>query len=290
MKLCAACHQDLPKDKFSKKQWKLNQRRCKVCVGDNREVQPLPLSPPPNNNNGPANDNESNDGGIDNLLESMSINNHREMIPVSDEDIFKQPPLDEDCPICFIRMPSLWTGYKYMSCCGKITCSGCVYAEKRSNGGKLGLCPFCRTPSSTTDKEIVTRNKKRAGMKDPMAIYSLGCKYDRGSYGCPQDYAKALELWHRAAELGLISAYYNIGNSYLHGTGVQSDMKKAKHYWELAAVLGHVGARHNLGVSEKHKGNMDRAIETLYNFRRVRTQWFSGGNQRVVHERTCNKR
>jgi len=26
MKTCAACHEDLPKDKFSKKQWKLNQR------------------------------------------------------------------------------------------------------------------------------------------------------------------------------------------------------------------------------------------------------------------------
>ena len=42
MKTCAACHEDLPKDKFSKKQWTMNQRRCKVCITDNREVQPLP--------------------------------------------------------------------------------------------------------------------------------------------------------------------------------------------------------------------------------------------------------
>ena len=41
MKTCTACHEDLPKDKFSKKQWKLNQRRCKVCIADNREVQKL---------------------------------------------------------------------------------------------------------------------------------------------------------------------------------------------------------------------------------------------------------
>ena len=44
-----------------------------------------------------------------------------------DEKLFKDPPL-EDCPICFLRMPSLYSGYRYMSCCGKMICSGCVYA------------------------------------------------------------------------------------------------------------------------------------------------------------------
>ena len=58
MKTCAACHEVLPKDKFSKKQWKLNQRRCKVCIADNREVQQLPTAN--NNKNEPAN----NDTGI----------------------------------------------------------------------------------------------------------------------------------------------------------------------------------------------------------------------------------
>ena len=27
------------------------------------------------------------------------------MVQISDEDLFKQPPPNEDCPLCFIRMP-----------------------------------------------------------------------------------------------------------------------------------------------------------------------------------------
>jgi len=102
MKLCAACHQDLPKDKYSKKQWKLgaqSQRRCTSCVRDNREV----VQPPP----AIIDDSGNNNTGIVRLLDSMSI--------VSDEELFKQPPQKEDCPICFLQMPSLETGYKYKS-------------------------------------------------------------------------------------------------------------------------------------------------------------------------------
>ena len=40
MKLCGACCNELPEDRFSKKQWKLKQyqRRCKVCVDSNRDI------------------------------------------------------------------------------------------------------------------------------------------------------------------------------------------------------------------------------------------------------------
>ena len=40
MKLCSACLDELPKEKFSKKQWQLKQqRRCKECIDANREVR-----------------------------------------------------------------------------------------------------------------------------------------------------------------------------------------------------------------------------------------------------------
>ena len=40
-----------------------------------------------------------------------------------DEKLFKQPPPAEDCPICFLRIPSLHpTGSTYYSCCGKVIC------------------------------------------------------------------------------------------------------------------------------------------------------------------------
>ena len=40
-----------------------------------------------------------------------------------DEALFKYPPKDKDCPICFMRMPTLETGRRYQTCCGKLICS-----------------------------------------------------------------------------------------------------------------------------------------------------------------------
>jgi TPR repeat protein len=39
--------------------------------------------------------------------------------------------------------------------------------------------------------------------------------------GFPQDHNKKMKLWFRAGELGNIEAYFNIGNSYLNGNGVE---------------------------------------------------------------------
>ena len=58
---------------------------------------------------------------------------------------------------------------------------------------------------------------------------------------------KALELWHRAVELGYAAAYYSIGYAYYNGKGVEKDNKRAIHYWELAAMGGDATSRHNLG-------------------------------------------
>ena len=52
-------------------------------------------------------------------------------------------------------------------------------------------------------------------------------------YGLPQNRTKALELWHKAGKFGHAAAYYNIGNAYFYGRGVERDDKKAQHYWEL---------------------------------------------------------
>ena len=48
---------------------------------------------------------------------------------------------------------------------------------------------------------------KRAEIEDVEAIYGRGCCCDEGRHGLPQDQTKALELWHRAAELGHAGAY-----------------------------------------------------------------------------------
>ena len=182
-----------------------------------------------------------------------------------DEKLFKQPPPPpaEDCPICFIRLPTRKSGSRYMSCCGKEICCGCVHAPLYDNqGNKVDnrKCPFCRRTPPASDEENVERLKLRIDAGDPDAIYAVGVFYREGVSGIIQDYTKALEHWHRAAELGDAQSYCMIGISYYYGHGVEVDKKKAKHYYELAAIGGDVTARHNLGINEGEAGNAERAL------------------------------
>jgi len=184
-----------------------------------------------------------------------------------DEKLFKQPPPKDDCPICFLRMPILNTGHRYQTCCGKVICSGCAHAPVYDDQGnkvdedKQNECAFCRVVAPKSIEEAVKRLNKRIEAKDPIAIYNQGYYYREGMNGFPQDYGKALELWHRAAELGEAEAYTSIGNAYYEGVGVEVDNKKAIHYYELAAMGGDVYSRHNLGLEEEDTGNMARALK-----------------------------
>ena len=177
-----------------------------------------------------------------------------------DKKLFKQPPPKDDCPICFLMLPSL--GSIYYNCCGKTICSGCMHAPVYDNqGNKVAgkKCPFCRAPHPTTE-ELQERYKKRVETKDAAAMYNLGVCYRDGLYRFPQDYTKALELWNQAGEFGYAEAYTNIGYAYSKGEGVKVDKKKATYYYELGAMGGNVNARHNLGLDEAKAGNIERAL------------------------------
>ena len=93
------------------------------------------------------------------------------------------------------------------------------------------------------------------------AYYILAGYYAGGEMGLPQDWLKANELYLKAGELGCAGAYFNLGNSYDNGRGVEIDEKKAEHYYELAAMNGSVHARHNLGCMEFQAGNHQRAYQ-----------------------------
>ena len=178
-----------------------------------------------------------------------------------DEALLREPPPQHgDCPICELRMPSMASGRKYMTCCGKILCSGCCHADVYDNLGNTiaeEKCPFCRTPDPTSEKEVIERLKKRMEVGDAYAFYMMGAFYKEGAYGLPQDSAKAVEFWRKAGKL----AYNNIGSAYGIGNGLGRDEKMAKHYYELAAIGGDAMARCNLGANEHNAGNHDRALK-----------------------------
>ena len=178
-----------------------------------------------------------------------------------DEALFKEPPPQYgDCPICFLRSPTMHTGSRYMSCCGKIICSGCCHADVYDNQGKIiadKKCPFCRTSAPTSNKEGIQRLKKRMEVGDAYAFGMMGGFHATGQNGFPQDSDKAMDFWQKAGKFG----YNNIGSVYYNGNGVERDEKMASHYYELAAMEGNVTARHNLGVSEGNAGNYDKALK-----------------------------
>ena len=178
---------------------------------------------------------------------------------VLDEDLFKEPPPRDECPICFLPRPIDDAESQYQACCGKIVCCGCICAAVKADS--RGLCPFCRDPMGISSEEYIEKMKERVAAGDAEAIYNLGGYYDRGRYGLRRNTAKALKLYLRAGELGYAAGYNKSGYVYYTGQGVERDAKKGQYFWELAAMGGNVYARHNLGCLEDEAGNTNRAIK-----------------------------
>ena len=178
-----------------------------------------------------------------------------------DNALFKNPPAKEDCPICFLPMP----GYllccislppatissvpiytvaneefanksmeEYYPCCGKSICSGCVYSFRMS--GNMGICPFCNYDrGGKTGEDVLEDIMKRVEANDPASIAILAKYYYHGILGVQQDQAKAMELYARAVELGLINAICLLADIYHKG----GDLKKARFHVEAAAMARH---------------------------------------------------
>ena len=209
----------------------------------------------------------------------------RRAAEIRDEALFKDPPLKEDCPICFLPMPvkliccislppATITSVQiydyaianeelanmameaYYPCCGKSICRGCVHSFIKS--GNMGKCPFCNSDLiGKTDEENIQELMKRVEANDAGAMHVLGnhCYHGRG--GLRQDSARAMGLYTRAAEFGSSNAHFQLGGIYDEG----GDLKKAKFHYEDAAMAGHEIARSNLGYMEAQSGNMERAVK-----------------------------
>eukprot|EP00985_Skeletonema_marinoi_P029790 scaffold29064_cov80-Skeletonema_marinoi.AAC.1 len=115
-----------------------------------------------------------------------------------DEILFKQPERTNvgDCPICFLPLSLDKQKSMMNSCCSKIICKGCVYADMMREKKADYSCPFCRKMIPDTEREQYKDVMKRAAAKDSFAMILLGVRcYSKGDFrGAFKHYKKAAEL------------------------------------------------------------------------------------------------
>ncbi len=78
-------------------------------------------------------------------------------------------------------------------------------------------------------------------------MFNRGLDYYNGQ-GVPQDYAKAMEWFRKAAAAGIGRAMNNIGMLYTNGQGVPQDYAKAMEWFRKGAAAGSGLAMNNIGV------------------------------------------
>jgi TPR repeat protein len=89
-----------------------------------------------------------------------------------------------------------------------------------------------RPEFSQRPEDIVVRLAELALSRAPYAMYALGACYENGA-GVSQDYAKALDLYRRAAE-EVQSAWICLGDMYADGKGVAKDAGTAIRWYMLS--------------------------------------------------------
>ncbi len=169
-----------------------------------------------------------------------------------------------DCPICCLPLSLDPEKSTLMTCCSKLLCNGCIYANamREIREGLKQRCVFCREPlinsAEEGDKNVMERVKKN----DPVAMRQWGKMHlerEEGIRHLEVDYGIAFEYLTKAAELGEADAHFSLSVMYLDGEGVEKDIEKAVYHAEEAAIAGHPGARYNLGYIEYKSGRFDRA-------------------------------
>ena len=178
-----------------------------------------------------------------------------------EEELFNDPPEAPECPICMLPLPFDDSQVHFNSCCGKVLCFGCVYAQMKEdarNGKRREdvSCAFCRTPTTTVERDELDRLTKGAERNNADFMEHLAWSYMNGDLGLKKDLAKAKEMLETAGKNGCTSAYGRLGHFFYEE---DNNKKKAKHYLELAAIGGCIVSRHNLAVLEEGSRNNIRA-------------------------------
>jgi TPR repeat protein len=88
---------------------------------------------------------------------------------------------------------------------------------------------------------------KAANQEFPLAMYELGLRYSKGSFGLQRDLAEAYRWMSKAAESGSIPAMVETADALFYGRGVAQNPRRAVEWAERAADSGSDVAKLNLG-------------------------------------------
>jgi tetratricopeptide (TPR) repeat protein len=184
----------------------------------------------------------------------------KRLAELHDDELFTQNDSSQlgECPLCCLPLSIDARKSSMMSCCCKVICNGCNYANQKREfeQGLEPRCAFCREPSPKSDEEHNKNVMERIKKNDPVAMTQMGKIHEKEG-----DFGKALEYWAKAAELGDADAHCGLGMLYYNGTGVEKDEKKFVYHFEQAAIGGHTSARGLLAAHEIENGRSERAVK-----------------------------
>ncbi len=184
----------------------------------------------------------------------------RRVDEIRDKELFTQPDSSHlgECPICCLPLSIYPSKSMLSTCCCKIICSGCNYAntKREYEQGLEQRCVYCREPAPKSQEESDKNIMERVKKNDPVAICQMGKKHKD-----KDDYGKAFKYFTKAAELGDMEARACLANLYDDGQGVEKDTKKAVYHFEQAAIGGHPQARGYLGAHEMDNYRFERAAK-----------------------------
>lgn len=148
-----------------------------------------------------------------------------------DKELFTQPDTSYhgECPICCLPLPNDPRKSTLSSCCCKLICNGCNYAnmKREDEQGLEHRCVYCREPEAKSDEEYEKNIMKRIKKNDPVAMTAMG----KHHYG-EGDYGKTFEYMTKATKLGEMAAHFCLGSLYYQGRGVEKHMKKVVYHYE----------------------------------------------------------
>jgi len=110
----------------------------------------------------------------------------------------------------------------------------------------LGAILSAFAPVAEASGTRALASRRPASGDDAAALIGLAQKYDHVAQGVEQDFAKANQLYCRAAKAGHPEAQYRLGWIYASGRGVPRDDGVAAALFAMAAAQGHEHAQRRL--------------------------------------------